>query len=100
MTRIAANETCGRDRFQRKLLLAEVCLTSKRENLARLILEELAEQIETFHLDLWERPDLVGAVWSRLYQLCKQAGSSDQDRANKLYERLCRLDPWQALTCG
>ena len=27
-------------------------------------------------------------------------GASDADRAAKLYERLCRLDPWQALGCG
>jgi type VI secretion system protein ImpA len=46
MSRLAARETSGRDRFQGKLLLAEVCLASKRERLARSILEELAEQID------------------------------------------------------
>ena len=46
MIRLSAKETCGRNRFQRKLLLAEVCLASKRERLARSILEELAEQID------------------------------------------------------
>src|SRR5439155_9279840 len=48
MTRLAASETSGRDRFQRKLLLAEVCLASKRDRLAGWILEELAEQIDKF----------------------------------------------------
>src|SRR5262249_33021297 len=43
MTRLAAAETTGRDRFQRKLLLADVCLASKRDRLARSILEELAQ---------------------------------------------------------
>ncbi len=100
MTRLAANETSGRNRFQRKLLLAEVCLASKRERLARSILEELAEQIDKFQLELWESSELVGSVWTRLYELyTRGTEGSDSDRATKLYERLCRLDPWQALAC-
>jgi type VI secretion system protein ImpA len=98
MTRLAASETSGRNRFQRKLLLAEVCIASKRERLARQILEELAEQIDKFQLELWETSELVGSVWIRLYRLYQQA--DDADRAGKLYERLCRLDPWQALACN
>lgn len=100
MTRLAACETNGRNRFQRKLLLAEVCLASKRERLARTILEELAEQIDKFQLELWESSELIGGVWTKLYRLYKLGGElSDLDRANKLYDRLCRLDPWQALGC-
>jgi hypothetical protein len=100
MTRLAASETNGRNRFQRKMLLAEACLVSKRERLARSILEELAEQIDKFQLELWESSELIAGVWTKLYRLYKLGGeSSDNDRANKLYERLCRLDPWQALGC-
>ncbi len=102
MARLAASETSGRDRFERKLLLAEVCLASNRERLARSILEELAEQIDKFQLELWERSELIGSVWTRLYRLYKQSegGTSEAALAGKLYERLCRLDPWQALGCG
>jgi len=100
MIQLAARETCGRNRFQRKLMLAEVCLASKRERLARNILEELAEQIDSLKLELWETSELVASVWIRLYKLYKQGDSSDHDRAAKLYDRLCRLDPWQALNCG
>ena len=99
MTRLAASETCGRNRFQRKLLLAEICLGSNRERLARSILEELAEQIDKFQLELWESSDLIASVWIRLYRIYNKS-SDDSDQARKLYERLCRLDPWQALACG
>jgi type VI secretion system protein ImpA len=99
MTRLAASETSGRNRFQRKLLLAEVCLASGRERLARSILEELAEQIDKFQLELWESSELISAVWTMLHKLYRQ-DESNLDRATKLYERLCRLDPWQALGCG
>lgn len=101
MIQLSAGEACGRSRFQRKLLLAEVCLASKRERLARSILEELAEQIDKLQLESWESSELIASVWIRLYKLYKQGtDSSDHDRAGKLYERLCRLDPWQALNCG
>jgi type VI secretion system protein ImpA len=100
MTRLAAAETSGRNRFHRKLLLAEVCIASKREQLARAILEELAEQIDKFQLEIWETSDLVSSVWTRLYNLYKHGSQPDADRARKLYDRLCRLDPWQALACG
>jgi len=102
MARLAANETSGRNRFQRKLLLAEVCLATRRERLARSILEELAEQIDKFQLDSWETSDLIGRVWIKLHLMYKrgEGGAEDSDRAAKLFERLCRLDPWQALACG
>lgn len=96
MTRLAAAETTGRCRFERKLLLAEVCMTTGRERLARLILEELAEQIDKFQLEAWESSELISSVWTKLYKVYTQAGD---DRASKLYERLCKLDPWQALGC-
>src|ERR1019366_1091220 len=100
MMQLSAKETCGRNQFQRRLLLAEVCLASKRARLARSILEELAEQIDKLHLELWESSELIAGVWIRLYKVYNQGtDSSDHDRAGKLYERLCRLDPWQALNC-
>jgi type VI secretion system protein ImpA len=101
MIQLSAKETCGRSRFQHKLLLAEACLTSKRERLARSILEELADQIDKLQLESWESSELIASVWIGLYKLYNQGtDGSDRDRAGKLYERLCRLDPWQALSCG
>lgn len=100
MIRLATAETSGRSRFERKLLLAEVCLSTRRERLARAVLEELAEQIETHRLDTWESSELISGVWTRLYEIYKHNGNSDGDEAAKLYSRLCRLDPWQALACS
>ena len=97
MASLAAQETSGRGRFLRKLMLVDVCRSAGRERLARTILEELNEQIKEFKLDHWESTGLVGAVWSRLYRLYKASeGSSDHDQAVVLYNQICRLDPWQA----
>jgi tetratricopeptide (TPR) repeat protein len=102
MTRLAADETTGRDRFHRKLLLANVCVATNRERLARSILQELAEQIDKYQLESWESTELIAGVWSKLYQVYRRNAedSADSERADKLYERLCRLDPWQALACS
>ena len=101
MVQLSARETTGRNRFQRRLLLAEACLASQRPRLARSILEELAEQIDKFQLEAWESSEVISSVWTRLYRLYKKGGdSADREKAEKLYERLSRLDPWQALACG
>jgi type VI secretion system protein ImpA len=102
MGSLAAAEPNGRVRFQRKLFLAEICLQTGRERLAKSILEELAEIIDKHQLEFWETSDVVGAVWSRLYKCCRNedAKIADPDQAAKLLLRLCRLDPWQALACA
>ena len=97
MAALAAQETSGRGRFLRKLMLVDVCRNAGRERMARTILEELNKQIGDFKLDQWESSALVGAVWSRLYRLYKKSEmSSEQQQADTLYNQLCQLDPWQA----
>jgi type VI secretion system protein ImpA len=97
MAALAAQETSGRARFMRKLMLVDVCRNAGRERLARTVLEELTKQITDYKLDHWESTSLVGAVWSRLYRIYKKSEmSSEQEQAVVLYNQLCRLDPWQA----
>ncbi len=82
-------------------MLAEVCLSANRPQLARTILEELNQQIIDNQLDRCETSGLVGGIWSRLYKIYRKSeSSSEQDEARVLYKRLCQLDPWQAfLSC-
>jgi type VI secretion system protein ImpA len=98
MTRQSAQEY-GRVRFQHRLRLAEICLSTSRHRLGLAILEELAKQIDELKLDAWESPELLGRVWGRLYKTYKgdEPGSDRAVRAATLFDRLCRLDPWQAL---
>ena len=98
MTQLAAREY-GRAHFQHRLRLAEICLSIKRERLAIAILEELAKTIDERHLESWESPELLGRVWGRLYR-CYKAAAADSEQAGRagvLFDKLCRLDPWQAL---
>jgi type VI secretion system ImpA family protein len=102
MTALAAAEANGRVRFQRKLLLADICIQTNRLKLARSILEELNELIDKHNLTAWETSDLVGAVWGRLVRCYrdKNSGTANSDKATEVYLKLSRLDPWQALSLG
>jgi type VI secretion system protein ImpA len=103
MAALAAAEPNGRVRFQRKLLLADVCLQTGKHKLAKSILEELNELVEEHKLTAWETTELVGAVWGRLVRCYREkngAGTGNPEKANEFFLKLSRLDPWQALAIG
>jgi len=85
----------GRARFQRKLQLAQICMMTGHETLAQPILEELAHSIDQHQLDEWESREIIAQPLVMLYKLQR-----DEDRKQKLYARISRLDPVQALECG
>jgi type VI secretion system ImpA family protein len=97
MAVLAAQESSGRARFMRKLMLVDVCRNTGRLRLAQSVLEELRDQIIEYKLDRWESSALVGAVWSRLYRIYHHSENSDEkEKAGQLYTQLSKLDPWQA----
>ena len=88
----------GRARFQRKLQLAEICMMTSHESLAQPILEELANSIEAHRLEEWEASDTVAHPLAMLYR-CLNKLDGDPAVKQKLYSRISRLDPVQALEC-
>jgi type VI secretion system protein ImpA len=85
----------GRARFQRRLQLAQVCMMTGHETLAEPILEELAQSIDLHQLDVWESREIVAQPLVMLYKLQR-----DDAVKQKLYARISRLDPLQALECA
>ncbi|HEV1287188.1 MAG TPA: type VI secretion system protein TssA [Bryobacteraceae bacterium] len=85
----------GRARFQRKLQLAQVCMMTGHETLALPLLEELAQSIDLHQLDAWESREIVAQPLVMLYKLAR-----DESAKQKLYARISRLDPLQALECA
>lgn len=96
MTALASQEH-GRNRFVRRLALAEVCLKTQQNAIAVIILEELSEQINSLNLTNWESAELICRVWGQLYRQYHKAGDEKKTMAVELYLKLCRLDPWQGL---
>ncbi len=97
LTREMNNERTGRGRFQRHIQLANVFLATKHEAIAYPILVELAEEIERRKLEEWEEAAIVAQPLALLYRCAEKLGRDDTEK-EKIYQKLCRLDPGQALS--
>jgi len=91
-----ATERSGRGKFLRRVQLAQICMGAKRPGMARNILEEVVQEVETRRLEEWESPDILAQPLSLLYQTM---GNSEEEipRKRELYAKICRLDPAMAL---
>jgi type VI secretion system protein ImpA len=90
-------QNSGRGRFQRKLQIAQICMSTGNEDLALPILQELEQQINEHHLDAWESADIVAHPLAMLYRCLNKTGG-DSSMKQALYARVSRLDPVQALS--
>jgi len=50
-------------------------------------------------LDAWEDPELIASDLIKLMRYSKKIQGSSSDK-QKLFDRICRLDPVQALSVG
>jgi type VI secretion system protein ImpA len=98
LTREIAQERSGRRRFERKAQLAQVCLTAGQESIAYPILKDLAQEIECRKLADWESPAVLATHLTLLFR-CMNTMGGDAREKQEIYERICRLDPIQALAC-
>lgn len=89
----------GRERFRRKMQMVEICVSTSKQTIAQPILDDLAAAIENHKLDEWEDPGLVASALSRIMTLSQRI-QNDKAQQQKLFERICRLDPAQALGSG
>ncbi len=96
LSREAAQQRCGRDRFHRRVQLAQICMGAEYYTLAQPILQELYEEVEQRHLTDWETPELVGHALGLLYRCLSKNGGSDEQK-HIVYTKLCRFDPVLAL---
>ena len=97
LTRELGKERSGRGRFQRQIQLANVFLATKHENIAYPILMELSEEIDRRKLEEWEDPSAVAQPLALLYRCAEKLNRDDAEK-ERIYQKLCRLDPAQALS--
>jgi len=95
-----ATASNGRERFQRKLQLTELCLMANRHQVALPLSEDLARLVDEFRLEEWESEQLCARVWAAFYRCLRStsAGNNAAERLQQVFARLCRLDINQALT--
>jgi type VI secretion system protein ImpA len=94
-----SRQRSGRRRFRRTMQLIELAISAGKDAIAQPLLEDVAASIENHKLDAWEDPELVASDLLNLMRHSKKIQSSSSDK-QKLFERICRLDPVQALNAG
>lgn len=94
-----AQERSGRIRFHRMIQLAGLCMATDHERIAYPMLMELSEEIDRRKLEEWEPRNVVAQPLALLYRCMNRLGDADEDVKKRVYERICRLDPVQALAC-
>jgi type VI secretion system protein ImpA len=99
LSREIAHERSGRARFHRKIQLAQICMSTGHEAIAYPILYEMADEIEQRKLEDWEASEVVAHPLALLFR-CMNQLDGDAELKRKLYARICRLDPVQALACA
>ena len=94
-----AKQRSGRRRFRRTMQMIELAIAAGKEEIAQPLLEDVATAIETHKLDAWEDPEQIAGDLSKLMRYSKKIQGSSSEK-QKLFERICRLDPVQALSVG
>jgi type VI secretion system protein ImpA len=92
-------EKSARGRFLRQAQLTRIMVESGFEAIARPILDEMLQRMETHKLEEWEAGPLLAQPLSALYQCLAKTGE-DASRQQQLYLKICRLDPVQAMSFG
>ncbi len=96
LMREMTQEPSGRGRFNRKVQVAQLCLSTGNDAVALPILQEAAAEIERRKLEEWESREMVTQPLAMLYRCLAKSGGADEVR-QKLYAAICRLDPLAAI---
>jgi type VI secretion system protein ImpA len=94
-----SRQRSGRRRFRRMMQTVELAMAAGKDAIAQPLLEDIAATIENHKLDFWEDPELIASDLIKLMRYSKRIQGSSSDK-QKLFERICRLDPAQALNVG
>ena len=91
-----ARQGSGRGRFRRTMQLIELAVAAGKDAISQPLLDDETAIIETHKLDSWEDPEQVASDLLKLMRNSKKIQDSIDDK-QAMFERICRLDPVQAL---
>lgn len=86
----------GRGRFEKRLQFLQLCQATSKDTIMQPIIDDLVAAVDTHKLEEWEdKEKLAGALLTILKASKKIQG--DAKEKQKWFDRICRLDPVQAL---
>ncbi|MGB7188869.1 MAG: type VI secretion system protein TssA [Acidobacteriaceae bacterium] len=95
LMRDAAQQPSGRARFQRRLQVAQLCVSAGQNKVAHPVLEELVNEIEHRRLEEWEAGEMLSPPMALLLRCLEPGGGNGVREA--LFAKLCRIDPTAAM---
>lgn len=99
MRKEISRQRSGRGRFLRTMQLVQLCVEAGNDAIAQPLIDDLAAAIEIHKLDDWEDNEMVAAALATVMRISKKVQENASER-QKLFERICRLDPVRALSTG
>jgi len=86
----------ARGRFQRRIQFVELCVSAGKDAIVQTMLDDLIATIDTHKLEEWEDKAVMAAALVTIVRASKKI-QADPKEKQKYFERICRLDPVQAL---
>ena len=94
-----ARQQSGRARFQRMLQFVRLCVEAGNDAIVQPMIEDVAQALEAHKLDDWEDRETVAEALVLIMRTSKKVQADGNER-QRLFERVCRLDPVRALRAG
>ena len=96
MNQEIARQRSARARFQRRIQFVEICVSAGKDAIIQPMLDDMIASIDTHKLEEWEDKTYVASALITIMRASKKI-QADAKEKQKYFERICRLDPAQAL---
>ena len=98
MNQELGRQRSARGRFQRRIQFVEICMAAGKDAIVQPMLEDMIATIDAHKLEEWEDKTYVATALIIIMRASKKI-QADAKEKQKYFERICRLDPAQALNC-
>jgi len=93
----AERQRAGRERFHKRLRLVEFAQKASKDTIVQQMIDEMLAQIDNNKLEEWEDRAWLASTLITLMKASKRI-QADAKEKQKIIDRICRLDPVQALS--
>ena len=96
MNQELGRQRSARGRFQRRIQFVELCQAAGKDAIVQPMLDDMIATIDAHKLEEWEDKTQIASALITIMRASKKI-QADAKEKQKYFERICRLDPAQAL---